>query len=231
MRVYYIKDIEGWIRLGEESNEYRYQLGGNVHGISHPVDDFCEYDEEKMVSEYEDMFTEPVAPDLVPEMLKGVSLEQILQASAEARRVLKNGQETEKGHHILLHGEYGPIMGYNNINNVLYNAGLLYVMENFIERDEEGNIQAMSGHYHKDAEGLDAKLRMYKIRKAVQAFGINGTQDIQTKYKPANLDLEANWDKIETIAQRNYEAKIAKMQKNPKYAKFFAQMEDYKAAA
>ena len=213
--VHNINNIVGAIKLDEEDNQYRFQLSGNVAGISHHAHNILNFTEEDYMREFPHMmedisyFAENFdfsQKDRIPK--------EAIENSIEYLRLTNGGLEDTLLHRLLLHMEFegkNGAMGYDDKEQTykrLDHLGVLYFSDNYLLKDENGYSQIDSGHIHSRASKTDDELMQNKSRAHISILGKNNRNILDINPTP----LDYNLDEIAEMAQYqlNKLSKVAK---------------------
>ena len=206
--VHNINNIAGAIKLGEGDNQYRFQLSGNIAGISHHAHNILNFTEEDYMREFPHMmedigyFAENFdfsKKDKIPK--------EVIENSIEYQRLTNGGLEDTLLHRLLLHMEFegkNGAMGYEDKEQPypkVDHLGVFHFADNHLLRDENGYSQIDSGHLHSRASKIDDELMQNKSRAHISILGKNNRDILDINPTP----LEYNLEEIAQIAKPQLE--------------------------
>ena len=197
--VHNINNISGAIKLGEGENQYRFQLSGNVAGISHHAHNILNFTEEDYIREFPHMiedlgyFAENFdfsQKDKIPK-----DAIEAIENSIEYQRLTNGGLEDTLLHRLLLHMEFegkNGAMGLEDKEPIyprLDHLGVLHFSDNYLLKDEKGYSHIDSGHLHSRASKIDDELMQNKSRAHISILGKNNRDILDITPTPLDYDL------------------------------------------
>ena len=209
-KVHNIRDLEGSIQLGEDGeNKLKFQVSGNVYGISHRFEKLI-YGEEELRQLYplmEGENKEALVENYDPSSMH-INLEDALK-SIEYRRITSKKKQETSLDFLLVHSEFGEPIGLSGKSrySAIDNIGLLYLTQNNLEKDEEGNVTIYSGHIHSPKSQIDYDLKQNKHRVYASIISKNEFEKLDSKRISDNGDVSSNYDldEIKNLANKYYE--------------------------
>ncbi len=213
--IYNAMEIHGSIDLGSGEDKFSFQIAnhcpGNFPGLVGMI-----YNPIEQQLMFQQCFDNTyVTRDQFKELEGKVDLSDIFSQSIDAQRMagLMLGYEIgeQRVDKIFLHDERGDVVGYNiNNDNRVIHLGLEAYIETNVEKDEEGDITAHSGHWHKGTGGIvvDKEFKQKKSRAFMAKIGKDSYQEYDTPVENLTVDLEkfqkmlfGNWEMV----QQRYE--------------------------
>lgn len=203
--VHEMNDLTGAIELGKGDEKIKFQVSGNVYGITQHSDNMI-YSPEQLKELYPHMYAEKtIVQDFDPK--QKVTLEDAMQSNAY-NRITNNGTEKNQSLDFLLtHEEFGVKMGFEDKKSPypnLDNLGLIYLAQNNLKKDENGFVDIYSGHLHAHANKQDNDWMQNKNREfayIISKDGFKSVNDLPNQHPNLEYDLEM----LEQIA--NFEMK------------------------
>lgn len=191
--VHEMNDLTGAIELGENDNKIKFQVAGNVYGITQHSDSMI-YSPEDLVHLYPHMYAEKtIVQDFSPKTK--VTLEDAMQSRAY-NRITNNGKENETLDFLLTHEEFGVKMGFEDREAIYPNLdslGLIYIAQNNLKKDEIGHVDIYSGHIHAHNHKSDDEWMQNKHREFAYMISKDGARvvnDLPNQHLQLEYDLE-----------------------------------------
>lgn len=191
--VHEMNNLSGAIELGEGVDKIKFQVAGNVYGITQHSDNMI-YSHEDLAQLYPHMYAEKtIVQEFDPK--QKVSLEDAMQSLAY-NRITNKGQEKETLDFLLTHEEFGVKMGFEEKKSPyanLDNLGLIYLAQNMLKKDENGFVNIYSGHIHAHAHKQDKDWMQNKHREFAYMISKDGAKvvnDLANQHPKLEYDLE-----------------------------------------
>jgi hypothetical protein len=197
--VHNIENVCGWIELGGKGGEeaYKFQISGNIYGISQHAHNIIGYEEEDYLREQPHMLEDMA---FVAQNFDFADIDKInpdvLMQSAEYLRLTNGGTESKDGHRLYVHMEFegkrGP-MGYRDRPSPYAktdNIAVLKFADDYLLRDSEGFYNVESGHLHSQAQERDEVTKQDKSRAYISVLNKNERKILDLKPYTHQYDLE-----------------------------------------
>jgi len=183
--IYNALELHGSIDLGSNENEFSFQIANNCpNNFPGLVGEIFSEIQTQML--FPQCFDNTLSLGYSPSQYSQLDENEMFRNSQDAIRMsglaLHPEQTPKKVNMVLLHDERGMPVGYENTINPqsrITNLGLEVYINNFVEKDQNGNVRVASGHWHKDTNGIitDNEWNQNKSRHFMARLDKNGTAD------------------------------------------------------